>query len=166
MLPAPGRDLVKWAAADWISQAAHTCCHPVKALPRVAPSPAQVGAHTHTRTRGTDTWRNGRRTPRNVLKYSLQDWLLRGSCVNAPDYRVVRPETSMTSCTSPNDQRQHLFPSPLPWGSLFIHLENPTVPTFLRLTCSLGAPCTSGHPPSRKALPTSKPYLSNQVPSP
>lgn len=48
MLPAPGRDLVKWAATDWISQAAHTCCHPVKAPQRVAPSPAQVGAHTHT----------------------------------------------------------------------------------------------------------------------
>lgn len=63
MLPAPGRDLVKfrqWAATDWISQAAYTCCHPVKAPQRVAPSPAQVGVHARTHTYGTHAWGNVR----------------------------------------------------------------------------------------------------------
>lgn len=52
----PRKGLVKWAATDWISQAAHTCCHPVKAPQRVA-----LSLHrwvSHTRTRGTDTWGN------------------------------------------------------------------------------------------------------------
>ena len=63
MLPAPGRDLVKfrqWAATDWMRQAAYTCCHPVKAPQRVAPSPAQVGVHAHTHMYGIHTWGNVR----------------------------------------------------------------------------------------------------------
>lgn len=73
----------------------------------------------------------------------------------------------MTSCTSPSDQRQHFPKSITPGAASSIHLENPTVPMFPPSNMLSWRPlCTSGHPPSRKALPTSKPYLSNQVPSP